>query len=75
MKKTESVGFYLFQNLLLMISQNYAVNDHQLLNQFQKGVKHYKDFVFLQDMLIDNDVDWLSQYDSKENILTEINSH
>jgi len=75
MKNTESKGFYLFQNLLLIVSKNYSVDNNQKLVYFQTGVKEFKDFVFLQDVIIDQDIDWLIYKEKKTNILTQTNTH
>lgn len=75
MKNTESKGFYLFQNLLLIVSKNYSVDNNQKLAYFQTGVKEFKDFVFLQDLIIDQDIDWLIYKEKKTNILTQTNTH
>lgn len=75
MKKESSIGYYLFQNLLLIISTGYKINDKSKFSTFQHGVKEYKDFVFLQDGVIDNDVDWVSQVENNENALAQSNQH
>lgn len=75
MKKENSIGFYLFQNLLLIISTGYKINDKNIFSAFQHGVKEYRDFVFLQDGVIDNDIDWVSQVENSANILAQTNQH
>ena len=73
--KKESIGFYLFQNLLLIISTGYKINDKNVFSAFQNGVKEYRDFVFLQDGVIDSDIDWVSQAEDNGNILAQSNQH
>lgn len=75
MKNTQSVGFHLFQNLLVIVSKNYRIDNHHTFNLFQEGVKEFKDFIFLQDTLIDQEIDWLSQTENTSNTLTKINNH
>ncbi|KQT16503.1 hypothetical protein ASG31_13410 [Chryseobacterium sp. Leaf404] len=75
MKKENSIGFYLFQNLLLIISTGYKIDDKKKFSAFQNGVNEFKDFVFLQDGIIDNDIAWVSQFENNTNILAQCNQH
>ncbi|KQS89155.1 hypothetical protein [Chryseobacterium sp. Leaf394] len=75
MKNENSIGFYLFQNLLLIISTGYKIDNKSVFSTFQNGVKEYRNFVFLQDGIIDNDIDWVSQVENSENIFAQSNQH
>lgn len=75
MEKNSSIGYYLFENLLQIISKNFKISSKENFLQFEKGVKHYKQFVFLQDQIVDSDIDWVSQFLNNENILLDYTSH
>lgn len=72
MHKTASAD--LFQNLMEMISFNYTIDSKAKFNSLHFGVQLFTKFVFLQDTLIDEDINWMKQYEKKENILYDINS-
>lgn len=74
MKNKKSIGSFLFENIVQIISNNFKIIDLELFDFFQKGSKYYKQFIFLQDQIIDNDVDWVSQHETNSSILGDYTS-
>ena len=72
MSKTVSADF--FQNLIQLVAHNFTIDSEENYNSLCYGVNFFTKFIFLQDGLIDEDIDWVQQFDSKENILYDINS-
>ena len=75
MNNNTSIGYFLFENLLIIISKNYNVSQKKLFSAFQEGIRDYRNFIFLQDEVIDNDIDWVSQIENSGNILAQSNKH
>ena len=75
MEKKTSVGYFLFENILSIISTNFKITDQNLFELFQKGTHHYKQFVFLQDQIVDQEVNWVEQFENSKNILFKSNSN
>ena len=71
MSKTVSAN--LFQNLLELVSSNFTISSENNFSQLKDGVNQFTQFIFLQDALIDEDVNWVEQYDKKDNVLVDIN--
>lgn len=67
-----TVSAALFQNLIQLVSSNYNINSSNNLKDFQEGVTLFTTYIFKQDLLVDNEIDWVSQYTSQQNILNEI---
>ena len=68
-----TVSADLFKNLVAMVAENYTINSAETLENFQYGVSKYTQYIFMQDPLIDNEVNWEHEYKSQENILAELN--
>lgn len=70
MSKTVSAD--LFQNLLMMVSENYEIISDKKHEIFNEGVQQYTQYVFLQDAIIDNDVNWSAEQEEDTNILQRL---
>lgn len=64
-----TVSADLFKNLINMVAENYTINSKEKLEVFQSGVSQFTQFIFLQDSIIDNDVNWIKEFENKENNL------
>lgn len=70
---SDTVSANLFQNLILMVLDNYKVDSSEKLRLLQVGVTQYTQYIFLQDKLVDDDVNWLQEYKSDDNVLLSLN--
>ena len=56
-----------------MVAENYTINSKEKLEVFQSGVSQFTQFIFLQDSIIDNDINWINEFENKENSLYKSN--
>lgn len=70
---SNTVSAELFQNLIKMVSGNYTIHSEEKFQIFNEGVQQFTQYIFLQDALIDGDVNWVEDYQREERILININ--
>ena len=71
---SNSVSADLFTNLIGMVMENFTVDNTSKLQDFQQGVSQFTAYIFLQDTLIDDEIDWVNETKKDALHLSKLNS-